>query len=83
MIMEETLLQKNHFSKDWEFLNIDLNLTSCVLDSQNGKRTSCVCVCVRESHNPFSLQPQWMRMAQKDRGLNKNVFLMHVLVVQW
>ena len=35
---EETLLQKKYFLEVWEFLNIDLDLTSCVLNSQNGKR---------------------------------------------
>ena len=42
MFMEETHPQKNYFP------DIDLNLPSCVLDSKNGKRSSCVCVCVCE-----------------------------------
>ena len=37
--MGETLLQKNYFPEVWEFLNIALN-------SQNGNRSSSVCVCV-------------------------------------
>ena len=83
VIMEETHPQKNYFP------DIDLNLSSCVLDSKNGKRSSCMCVCVCvcegeiESHDAFTLQPLWMRIDQKNMSLNETTFFMHVTMVQW
>ena len=68
-IMEETHPQKNYFP------DIDLNMTSCVLNSKNEKRSSYVCVSERESQNPFSLQPLWMRMDFRKLALNETIFL--------
>ena len=53
---------------------------SSIAKMENGP-AFCVCVCVREregeieSHDPFSLQPLWMRLDYKNMALNKTVFL--------
>ena len=73
--MEESLLEI------WEFLNVDLNLTLCVLNSQNGKKWQLnVCELVSEwereiaSHNPIFPLPLWIRMDQNISVLNESVY---------
>ena len=78
--MEETHPQKNHFP------DIDLNLSSCVLNSKNGKRSSCMCECVwgrdREPWPIFFAAYMDENRLEK-YGIEWKDFLKHVLLVQW
>ena len=78
--MEETHPQKNYFP------DIDLNLSSCVLNSKNGKRSSCMCECVwgrdREPWPIFFAAYMDENRLEK-YGIEWNIFLKHVLLVQW
>ena len=67
MFMEETHPQKNYFP------DIDLNLSSCVLDSKNGKRSSflCVCVCVRERGRDREPWPIFFAAIVDENGLKE------------
>ena len=74
------------------FPDIDLNLSSCVLNSKNGKRSSCMCVCLcvcvcvwGRDREPWPIF--FATFVDENRlekyGIEWNYLLMHVLVVQW
>ena len=84
--MEETHLQNNYFPY------IDLNLSSHILNSKNGKSSSCmgvcvcvcVCVCVwGRDREPWPIF--FLAFVDENRlkkyGIKWNNILMHVLVV--